>query len=175
MLGKCPIPVNKEQESQARMTIEDMLAREAIRDTISRYNMAGDRLKVDDYAACFTEDGVMEAQHADADFAFRYEGRAAIHEWQSRWLERTMKGERVHAATFARHHITTCQIDLTGADAAKARTYWIAFTDIGPDHAGHYIDSFQRVGDRWLIAHRVVREDWRSPGSLFGTAVSNSR
>ena len=157
------------------MTIEDVLACEAIRDTISRYNIAGDRLKVEDYVACFTEDGVIEARHAKPDLAFRYEGRPAIHAWQSRWLERTMKGERVHQASFARHHLSTCQIDLTGPDTAKAQSYWVAWTDIGPDHAGAYSDSFRKVGERWLIAHRVVREDWRSPNSLFGTAVSNSR
>src|SRR5579862_1783495 len=119
------------------MTPEEMLAREAIRDTISRYTMAGDRLKVDDYVACFTEDGVMETQHPNPEFAFRYEGRAAILAWQSRWLERTRSGERVHQASFVRHHLSTCQIDLIGADSAKARTYWVAWTDIGPDHAGY--------------------------------------
>lgn len=157
------------------MTIEAMLAREAIRDTIARYNIAGDRLKVDDYAACFTQDGVIQAQHSDPNRVFRYEGRAAIHAWQSRWLERTMAGEKVHAATFARHHLTTSQIDLTGPDEAQVRSYWVAWTDIGPDHAGTYTDQFRRVGDQWLIAHRLVREDWRSPASLFGSAVSASR
>ena len=157
------------------MTPEEMLAREAIRDTISRYTIAGDRLKVDDYVACFTEDGVMEAQHQNPEFAFRYEGRAAILAWQSRWLERTRSGERVHQASFVRHHLSTCQIELTGPGSAKARTYWVAWTDIGPDHAGYYADSFRKVGERWLIAHRIVREDWRAPGSLFGAAVANSR
>lgn len=157
------------------MTLDELLAREAIRDTMARYTMAGDRLKVDDYAACFTEDGVMEAEHADPDCAFRYEGRAAIRAWQARWRERTLAGERVHAASFARHHLTTSQIDLTGPETAQARTYWVAWTDIGPDHAGYYLDSFRKVSGRWLIAHRRVREDWRSPGSLFGSAVGNSR
>lgn len=162
------------------MTLEDLLAREAIRDTMAKYTTAGDRLKVDDYAACFTEDGVMEAEHADPAVAFRYEGREAIRAWQARWLERTLAaikgaGERVHEASFARHHLSTSKIDLTGVDTAKARTYWVAWTDIGPDHAGYYLDSFRKVGDDWLIAHRLVREDWRSPDSLFGTAVGKSR
>jgi hypothetical protein len=78
-------------------------------------------------------------------------------------------------ATFVRHHLSTCLIDLTGPDTAKARTYWTAYTDIGPDHCGHYIDTFRKVGDRWLIAHRKVRLDWRSPASLFKAAVSRSR
>lgn len=157
------------------MTLDELLAREAIRDTLARYNIAGDRLKVDDYVACFTEDGIMEAEHADPAMAFRYEGHAAIRAWQTRWLERTLAGERVHAASFARHHLTTCQIDLTGGETAQVRTYWTAWTDIGPDHAGYYLDSFRKVHSRWLIAHRRVREDWRSPDSLFGGAVSNSR
>ena len=66
------------------MTVEELLAREAIRDTMAKYNMAGDRLKVDDYAACFTEDGVMEAEHANPNFAlatFRRRSHSAV-----RWL-----------------------------------------------------------------------------------------
>lgn len=157
------------------MTLEDLLAREAIRDVMARYNMAGDRLKVEDYAACFASDGIMEAQHADPAFAFRYEGRDAIRAWQERWLERTLAGERVHAASFARHHLSTSQIDLLGQDRAKARTYWVAWTDIGPDHAGYYLDEFCKEEGHWRIAHRRVREDWRSPQSLFGNAVTNSR
>jgi hypothetical protein len=30
---------------------------------------------------------------------------------------------------------------------------------------------FRKVDDRWLIAHRKVRLDWRSPQSLFRTAI----
>lgn len=155
------------------MTVEEMLAREAIRETMARYNTAGDRLQVEDYVACFTEDGIMESQHRDPASAFRYEGRAAIRDWQLRWRERTA-GEGVHQASFVRHHLSTSRIELTGPDTASARTYWVAWTDIGPDHAGYYLDTFRKLGDGWLIAHRRVREDWRSPDSLFGAAVINS-
>lgn len=157
------------------MNLEEFLARQSIQDTLARYNVAGDRLRVEEYAACFTEDGVIEARHSDPELGFKYEGRDAILQWQERWLERSRAGARVHEASFARHHITTSQIDITGTDTAEGRTYWIAWTDIGPDHAGTYTDKFRKVGDRWLIAHRLVREDWRSPGSLFGTAVAKSR
>lgn len=156
------------------MTLEDFLAREAIRDRIARYNVAGDRLKVEDYAACFTEDGIIEADGFRPEQAFRYEGRAAILAWQRRWLERTLAGEKVHAASFARHHLSTCQIDLTGPETARARTYWAAWTDIGPDHAGFYLDEFRKVGGEWLIAHRKIRLDWEAENSLFRTAVTNS-
>ena len=60
------------------------------------------------------------------------------------------------------------------ADTAKARTYWVAYTSIGPDHCGYYLDDFRKVGDEWLIAHRRVRLDWESPDSLYMTAVTNT-
>jgi hypothetical protein len=156
------------------MTLEDLLAREAIRDTLAKYNVSGDRLKIDDYVACFTADGIMEAEHRNPAFAFRYEGREAIRAWQQRWLDGTNSG-RVHQASFARHHLSTCKIDLTGPDSATVRTYWVAWTDVGPDHAGYYLDAFRQVGGDWLIAHRRVREDWRAPGSLFGNPIEGTR
>jgi hypothetical protein len=157
------------------VTGEELLAREAIRDTLAKYNVSGDRLKIDDYAACFTEDGIMEAEHKDPAFAFRYEGRAAIRGWQQRWLDQTLSGAGVHRATFVRHHLSTSKIDLTGPDTANVRTYWVAWTDVGPDHAGYYLDTFRKVGVEWLIARRRVREDWRSPASLFGNPIAETR
>lgn len=157
------------------MTNDEMLAREAIRATLAKYNIAGDRLQIDDYVACFTDDGIMEVQHRDPNSALRYEGREAIRAWQSRWRDRTASDVPVHGASFVRHHLSTCHIELTGPDSASTRTYWVAWTDAGPDHAGMYLDEFRRVGEAWLIAHRRVREDWRSPHSLFGTAVTRTR
>ncbi|GGN54018.1 hypothetical protein GCM10011349_29260 [Novosphingobium indicum] len=153
------------------MTLEDLLAREAIRDVMAKYTTSGDRLRIDDFVSCFTQDAVMESEHVPADRMFRYEGRAEIRAWQERWL----RGEGgTHGATFVRHHLSTSKIDLTGPDTAKARTYWVAWTDIGPDHAGYYLDTFRKVGDDWLIAHRRVRMDWEADASLFRSAISNS-
>ena len=157
------------------MTLDELLAREAIRDTLAKYNVSGDRLKVDDYAACFTEDGIMEAEHKNPALTFRYEGREAIRAWQQRWLDQGKSGRPVHQATFARHHLSTCKIDLTGPDTANVRTYWVAWTDVGPDHAGYYLDTFRKVGEEWLIAHRRVREDWRAPASLFGNPIARTQ
>lgn len=156
------------------MTLEELLAREAIRDTMAKYNTSGDRLKVEDYVSCFTEDGIMESEFVPEDKAFRYAGKAEIHAWQMRWLSREPGGDTVHKASFIRHHLSTSKIDITGPDTAKARTYWAAWTDIGPDHAGYYLDLFRKVGEEWLIAHRRVRLDWESPDSLYMTAITNT-
>ena len=76
---------------------------------------------------------------------FRYESRAAIFAWQNRWRTRE-PGESVavHKASYVRHHLTTCKIDLTGPDSARVRTDRSARTDIGPDHAGYYRTIFAR-------------------------------
>ena len=152
------------------MTVDELLAREAIRDTMARYNMAGDRARVDDFVAVFTEDGVLEGD------AFAHEGREALRAWMTGWrtpAAAPAPDPAVPAAAparrkFVRHNLTTSQIDVTGPDTAKARTYFFVVTEIGPDHAGHYVDEFRRVGERWLIARRRVALDWRAAESTFG-------
>jgi 3-phenylpropionate/cinnamic acid dioxygenase small subunit len=154
--------------------MDDLLAREAIRDLLARYNMAGDRLKEDEFIAVFTADAILESEGVPAQDAFRYNGRAEIQAWISRWRNPPAGAAPAHKATFVRHHLSTSQIDLTSATTARARTYWVAYTDIGPDHCGYYLDTFRKEGVHWLIAHRRVRLDWRSPQSLFTTAISNT-
>jgi len=158
------------------MTLEQMLAREAIRATMERYTTAGDRLRLADFLSAFTADAIFESEGVPAADAFHYEGREQIKAWLTRWSEHARDADApTHQATFVRHHLSTSQIELTGADTARARTYWTAWTDIGPDHCGYYLDEFRREGDEWLIAHRRVRLDWRSPQSLFTTAVERTR
>jgi hypothetical protein len=156
------------------MTVAELLAREGIRQTIANYTVAGDRLRIEDFVAQFTEDGVLESEGMIDSDAFHYRGRHELRAWLTRW-SKPATGVKTHQATFVRHHLTTMQIELTGEDRARARTYWVAYTDIGPDHAGSYLDEFHEVDGRWLIAQRKVRMDWRSPQSLFTTAIVYSR
>ena len=157
------------------MTLDDILAREAIRKTMADYTLAGDRLRTDEFVAVFTDDAILETDGVpDAD-AFRCEGRNEIGAWIARWKEPSGDERQAHASTFIRHHLSTCQIELTGPDTARARTYWVAWTDIGPDHSGYYIDTFRNEAEKWLISRRKVRLDWRSTDSLYMTAVARTR
>lgn len=156
------------------MTLEEALAREAIRQKLAAYTAAGDRLRVEEFVAVFTDDAILESDGVPAQDAFRYEGKDAIRAWMSRWLRPSQQGEKPHEATFIRHHLSTCHIELTGPDAARARTYWSAWTDIGVDHTGYYVDAFRKVGDDWLLAHRKIRLDWRAPNSLYFNAVQRT-
>ena len=155
------------------MTVEELLAREAIRHTLASYTMAGDRLRVDEFMAVFTEDAILQTEGVPEQDAFRYEGQDAIRAWMNRWRE-PAGAEPVHQSSFIRHHLSASQIEFTGPETAKARTYWVAYTDIGPDHCGHYLDEFRRVGERWLISHRRIRLDWRSDKGLYGGAVART-
>jgi SnoaL-like domain len=155
------------------MNLEELLARESIRQLMASYTMAGDRLRVDDFVAVFTDDAILESEGVPEADAFRYEGRQAMREWLTRWKE-PAGGPLAHQPSFVRHHLSTSAIELTGAATAKARTYWVAYTDIGPDHGGCYVDALRKLGERWLIAHRKVRLDWRSPQSRF-TNVRSER
>ena len=92
------------------MTLDDLLAREAIRDVMARYTTSGDRLKVDDFVSCFTDDAVIESEHVPPERAFRYDGKPAIRAWQDRW--RAGEGG-THGATFVRHHLSVSYTHLT--------------------------------------------------------------
>jgi hypothetical protein len=141
------------------VTDREAADRLAIADLLARATQAGDARKADAYAACFTEDGVLQLDRAIA-------GRAAIRAW--------MGGDAViipapqgGAPGFISHHLTTCRIDLTGAETATARTYWLVTSAAGLDHNGYYDDRLRREGGAWLLAYRKPRTLWISPASVL--------
>jgi hypothetical protein len=150
------------------MTLEELLARESIRHTLASYTMAGDRLRIEEFVASFVEDGVLEAIGLTPAQSSRCDGRDAIRHWMTDFENRP-KRPNIEVPKFLRHHLATSLIELTNPDTAKVRTYFSVYTQVGLDHGGHYADDFRRSGDRWLIAHRRVRVNWRASNSLFRT------
>ncbi len=151
------------------MTLDEMLAREAIRATLARCAQAGDSLRAEEYSRCFTEDGILETAMAGGGRGLHLTSRAAILAWQT---EKRAPGKGIGvpgkvSLTFARHNLTTCKIDMAGPDSASARTYWLVVTNAGPDHSGVYRDSFARVDGEWLIAERRVTTEWAAEDSLM--------
>ncbi len=69
-----------------------------------------------------------------------------------------------------RHNVTNIRFESLIPDEAVVASYFTVITEIGLDHMGRYRDRFVPVGDRWLIAHRFVSTDWRSPDTTFGPA-----
>lgn len=149
------------------MTLDEMLAREGIRKTIHAYNAAGDTRDGAAFAKLFADDAVLEFAGFGPVPGFRSDGLAEIRARTASWSPVPGQDPSLSLATFIRHNLTTCRIDLTGPDSAAARTYFVVFTDIGPDHAGFYADTLVRKGEGWLFAHRKIALDWRSPDSIF--------
>ena len=149
------------------MTEDERIAHECIRQTIAGYTIAGDSRNGDAFHPLFAKDAVLEFAGFPPVPGFRSEGRAQIRERTSSWSSVPGKDPSLSLTSFIRHNLTTCQIALTGADTARATTYFIVFTDIGPDHMGTYSDELTRHGERWLFQHRRIALHWRSPESIF--------
>jgi ketosteroid isomerase-like protein len=135
----------------------ELVAREAIHDTIARYPHYVDGGDLDELVDLFTDDGVLEITGEGA-----YQGRAAIRGFVAEVggdLAAASAGPRI------RHHVTSVVIQLEGQDRARAACYFLAVTDAGVDHWGRYRDLLVREGDRWRFAHRLVRTDGIDPRS----------
>jgi uncharacterized protein (TIGR02246 family) len=129
----------------------ELAAREAIRETLARYAHLVDRGRLDDAAALFTEDAVLEAgDEAPA------RGRAAIRALFAGAGTRLAAGGRI------RHHVSSVTIAFEDAWTATAESYFLAVVESGPDHWGRYRDRLVRRDDQWLLAHRRVRVDGRA-------------
>ena len=128
--------------------------RAAIAQLMARYTINGDRGDVKGLAACFAHDGVLE-----------FPGTLAT--GPDEIMAALTSGTRDPALSLVRHHLTSSLVQLDGPSGATGRTYFQVFSNIGPDHAGVYVDRFVRLTGGWYFRHRQVRIDWQSPDSLF--------
>ena len=151
------------------MELWELTAREACRDTLAQYTHAGDRYLLEEFAGAFCEDGILEVRGAAP-----LQGRAAI-------IDRfggPSEAARVRQAAGAvdndrprrvvRHNVTNIRFEAVSPTEATVASYFTVFTEIGLDHMGRYRDRLVPVGERWLIAHRFVSVDWRSPDTTYG-------
>lgn len=135
--------------------------RDAIRELLARYTYNGDRGRLAELVACFTDDGVLEFPGACAT------GREAIR-------TALATGEPVPGRTFVRHHITNPLIDLA-SPAATARSYFAVHSNNGPDHSGTYDDQLVLTSIGWRFAQRRVRIDWQVETSLFRPMMTRTK
>jgi hypothetical protein len=136
--------------------------RDEIRQLIATYTAEGDRGRVDVLGTAFAEDAVMVIP------IWRAEGRAGIVKALSgvrREGTPQSAGASPAQRRIMRHHLTSSYITFDGPDDATGRTYWINFTENGPDHSGLYADKYRRMDGRWKIVFREVRIDWTAPDS----------
>lgn len=146
------------------MQLEELIAREKVRDTVSRYAWAGDRYRLAELTECFTEDGVLEVKGGGT-----VRGRAAIAEMLG---GNSRAGSRpARDGFFIRHFVTNLSFDSVTAESIEASAYFMVLTDRGPDHWGRYRDVYVPVDDRWLLRHRLASVDAaREEGWFAGRA-----
>ena len=142
------------------MELWELIAREQVRDTLARYNHAGDRGQVEELSRCFTPDGVLEIKLLDGRREAR--GRAGIVAALSGGV-----GGEPPPHRFVRHHVTTIRIQDLTQDRAEAAAYFVVYTAFGPDHWGRYRDVLIPLDGEWLLAHRRVTVDAAAPRSYL--------
>ena len=145
--------------SEGGLTNEQVRWSEAIRQRLAACAQAGDARKAEAYASCFTQNGVLALDDVTIS------GRTELLLW--------MRGPSVIPAPtkgevgFISHHLTTSSITFVNDSEASVRTYWLVTSASGLDHNGYYVDSLERVGEDWFIAHRRPRTLWISPTSVL--------
>ena len=153
------------------MEMWELVARERIRDTLARYTWSGDGLRLDRLALAFCPDGVLEVRGRPA-----FDGREAIVDFLSGVGSAPVAAAQASGVrTIVRHNVTNVDfLELTPTEARVA-SYFTVVTEIGLDHIGRYRDSLVPVGEEWLIRHRFVSTDWRSPDSTMASPVDVTR
>jgi len=142
--------------------LAELLAREAVRDLVARYNANADSGRFGEVLELFAPDAVLELD----DEVHR--GRDAIgamfQSVQTRVVASAPSGVKPHL----RHFTATLQIDVDDDDHAHSRCYFAVLMPHGLDHWGTYTDEFVRSDGTWRFARRRVAVDGRrDEGSAF--------
>jgi hypothetical protein len=158
----------------AAMTLDDLLAREAIRDLVARYNSYGDSGKFDLMWPLFVPDAVMEIIGTDGERT-THMGIDEIKRIFTGANDRVVAQSDANQAppVYIRHSTATHQIDLVDADHATGRCYFSVIVGQvgggagGLDHWGRYVDDYVRIDSQWRFQRRRVYVDGRDGNSWF--------
>lgn len=146
------------------MTLDELIARESIRDLVARYNANGDTGRFAQLFELFADDMVMELKMFDGSVEL-HEGLEAVKLIFTGTKDRVDAQGTVAGPAYIRHHTATLQIDLVDTDHANARCYFHVLTGDGIDHWGRYVDRFRRIAGTWKFSRRMVQVEGRSATS----------
>jgi hypothetical protein len=145
----------------------ELVARERIRDTLARYNWAGDAGRLDELAETFCADGMLEIRGLQP-----LRGRSEIVEFLGGVTGKVAVSADVKP--IVRHNVANMLFTAVTRDQAEVSCYFTVVTHIGLDHIGRYRDTFVPDGNDWLIKHRKVSTDWAAPNSVMARQSSDS-
>jgi uncharacterized protein (TIGR02246 family) len=142
-------------------SFQNYIDRQAIETTLVRYSTGLDTFDADIYASAFTEDAEfsMEGQA----FRGRDEIRKVITDMLADRAKRAADADPANDPPPSRHHVmTNAVIDITGADSATHRSYWMTISG-GPEMysfrvaaQGSYEDELVKREGQWLIHRRKI-------------------
>jgi hypothetical protein len=137
----------------------ELVARESIRDLVTRYNSNGDTGRFDQVVELFALDAVMEGGEGGE--------KVGPDEIRSIFTGASANARYGEHPVYLRHMTATHQIDVLDQSTAKGRCYYFVLTAIGLDHWGRYVDDYKVVDGTWKFARRRVTIDGKNPASLF--------
>jgi hypothetical protein len=141
----------------------ELLARESIRDLVTRYNSKGDSGRIAQVLELFAPDAKMEITSEDGETR-TYRGVDEIESIFTRAIETFREAaERRAQPGYVRHCISTHQIDVGDRQHAKGRCYFFVIRASGLDHWGRYVDEYEERDGRWLFTYRRVTTEGRQP------------
>ena len=146
------------------MDVDELIARESIRDLVARYNSTADSARFEETMALFATDAVMDVEGE------RHDGRDAIRAM----FEGAKDSLAEHTGgrpKYLRHFTSTLQIDVTGPATAKGRCYYHVLLPEGLDHWGRYIDEYGLVDGRWVFTFRREVMDGYVVGGFAASTV----
>src|SRR5687767_2205785 len=138
--------------------LEELLAREAIRDLAQRYALAVDGKDLDGLAQLFVED-VTNGRYGPGR-----EGTKAFYDHVLREFHCSMHLVANHVIDFVDDHRAQGVVYCHAHHHVLEPEHWF-------DQALAYWDSYERVGERWLFRRRQLRAWYRQDvGGPFGGA-----
>jgi hypothetical protein len=141
------------------MDLWEVVARESIRDLVTRYNANGDTGRFPYVLQLFAPDATMEIGTDDGGVR-TYRGTDQIETiftgaqatWSAAAKERGAPG-------YIRHCVFTHQVDFIDQKHARGRSYFQVLMAHGLDHWGRYFDEYEERDGRWLFVRRKVTTD----------------
>jgi hypothetical protein len=145
------------------MELWELIAREGIRDLVTRYNSNGDTGRLEQLFELFAPDATMEITSEGGDTR-TYRGideirtifTGAMETFRQAAAERSQPG-------YVRHCITTHQIDIGDRRHATGRCYFFVIRANGLDHWGRYVDEYEERDGRWEFTYRKVTTEGHQP------------
>jgi hypothetical protein len=141
----------------------ELLARESIRDLVTRYNSNGDSGRIAQVLELFAPDATMEITSEGGETR-TYRGIAEIESSFTAAIDtfRVSADKRAQPG-YLRQCFTTHQIDVGDQQHANGRCYFFVNRANGLDHWGRYVDEYEAQDGRWRFTYRTVTTEGRQP------------